>query len=311
MELPAPGPDPGGQMRGSPARPSRRALLVGGGAAMTLAAIGGSSALYLTHARHDPPSAGRLVPDLLKTKPFYVAHRGGSADWPEMSMEAYRQSAANGANALEISLARSSDGVWFGLHDATLDRTSGTTGFVAAQHPWAEISRYRIAPPRTGAPGRAPQPYLRFEDLVAAYASTHTMFVDPKVADPRYYPELLRIMASAPRAADSFIAKSYCTGTGWARATRPLGIHTWGYYYGQQIDAGTTALAATEASWDLLGLDVQASAAAWSSVRSFDKQVIAHIVADHASALRALANGAAGLMVSDLFAVLGKSRAEN
>jgi glycerophosphoryl diester phosphodiesterase len=54
---------------------------------------------------------------LLDTRPFYVAHRGGSADWPEQSMLAYRSAVACGVDALEVSLARSADGVWFGLHD--------------------------------------------------------------------------------------------------------------------------------------------------------------------------------------------------
>ena len=311
MELHAPGPNLRGPMRSSSARPSRRGLIVGGGAAVTLAAIGGSSAVHLTQSRRGPPSAGKLVPDLLNTKPFYVAHRGGGADWPEMSMEAYRQSVAHGANALEISLARSSDGVWFGLHDATLDRTSATTGFVAAQHLWAEISGYRITPRGSRAPGQGPQPYLRFEDLVAAYADTHTIFVDPKVVDARYYPELLRIMASVPRPADSFIAKSFCTGMAWARAAHAQGLRTWGYYYGGGIDAGTTSPADTQAGWDLLGLDVGASATAWSRIRSFRKQVVAHVVADHTSALQAVANGAVGLMVSDLLAVLGGHPLDN
>ena len=49
----------------------------------------------------------------------------------EDSIHAYRQSVAHGYRALEISVARSADGVWFGLHDTTLDRTSGTVGFAA------------------------------------------------------------------------------------------------------------------------------------------------------------------------------------
>jgi len=227
-----------------------------------------------------------------------------------MSMEGYRQSVAHGANALEISLARSSDGVWFGLHDDTLDRTSGTSGFVVAQHPWAEISRYRITAQGTRYPGQDPQPYLRFEDLIAVYAATHTIFVDPKVVDPRYYSELMQMIASVRRPTDSFIAKSYCTGTGWAQAARAHGLRTWGYYYGAHIDDGTTPLAATQAQWDLLGLDVEASAAAWSSIHSLDKKVVAHIVADPASARQAVDNGAAGLMVSDVLAVLDHPPAE-
>ena len=225
-------------------------------------------------------------------------------------MEGYRQSVAHGANALEISLARSSDGVWFGLHDDTLDRTSGTSGFVVAQHPWAEISRYRITAQGTRYPGQDPQPYLRFEDLIAVYAETHTIFVDPKVVDPRYYSELMQMIASVRRPTDSFIAKSYCTGTGWAQVARAHGLRTWGYYYGAQIDDGTTPPAQTQGQWDLLGLDVEASAAAWSSIRSLDKQVVAHIVADPASARQAVDNGAAGLMVSDVLAVLDHPPAE-
>ncbi|HET9654150.1 MAG TPA: glycerophosphodiester phosphodiesterase family protein, partial [Kineosporiaceae bacterium] len=253
------------------------------------------------------PRSGRLLPDLLKGRPFSVAHRGGDADWPEMSLEGYRQSVALGVDALEISLARSSDGVWFGLHDDTLDRTSGTTGFVAARHSWAEISRYLITAHGTRDPGQQPRPYLRFEDLVAAYATTHTIFVDPKAADPRYHPELLRVMASAPAPADSFVAKSYCTAIAWARAARAQGLRTWGYYYGRDIDAGSTPPAATQAEWDLLGLDVAASPACWSLVRSYGKAVIAHVVADAASARRVIARGADGLMVSDVLAVLGSA----
>ena len=120
-------------------RPSRRVVLAGGLAAATGAGV----AVPLTLGG----GGGKLLPELLASRPFYVAHRGGSADWPECSMEAYARSVDAGVDALEIPVARSADGVWFGLHDATLDRTSGTTGFVAAEHTWAEISRYRTRPP--------------------------------------------------------------------------------------------------------------------------------------------------------------------
>ena len=55
---------------------------------------------------------------------FYWAHRGGSASFPEHSLHAYTQSVLRGFGSLEISLNRTADGVWFGLHDANLDRTS-------------------------------------------------------------------------------------------------------------------------------------------------------------------------------------------
>lgn len=297
-----PTPKTGRGPRPSHPQVSRRALLTGGIGAAALAAVAVPVALLRLGGRR----GGKLVGELLASKPFYVAHRGAGATWPELSMEAYRRSVARGVDALEISLARSSDGVWFGLHDATLDRTSGTADFVAAQHTWAEISQYRIGAAGTRDQGQAPQPYLRFEQLVDAYAATHTIFVDPKATESTYYPELLAMMEAVAHPEESFIAKSYCTGTSWARAARARGFKTWGYYYGREVDDGTTPPEDTQADWDLLGLDVNASAAAWSGIRSFGKPVIAHIVADRASARTALDNGADGLMVSDIVAVLGK-----
>lgn len=278
--------------------PSRRALLLGGAAAALAATGGGYLARPRTQGR-----GGLLVPELLRVGPFYVAHRGGSKDWPEMSMEAYRQAVALGVDALEISLARSSDGVWFGLHDDTLDRTSGTSGFVASQHPWSEISRLRISAAGTRE-GGDPQPYLRFEDLVTAYAGTHTLFVDPKVTEARHYPELLDIITSVPRPDDTFVAKAYCTGTRWGKVARAAGLRTWGYYYGREIESGATPPEATQASWDLLGLDVKASAAAWTTMRGFGKPIVGHVVADADQADRVTGNGAQGLMVSSPIAVL-------
>jgi Glycerophosphoryl diester phosphodiesterase family len=280
---------------------SRRAVLAGGLGAGALAAIGVPMWGYV---RSRP--SGRLVGDLLDARPFYIAHRGGSADWPEQSMLAYRSAVACGVDALEVSLARSADGVWFGLHDASLDRTSGTTGFRAADHDWAQIQAHRIAAPAglEGAP--EPQPYLRFEELVDTFAGTHTIFVDPKAVAPVHFPELLKIMASAgPRPAERFLAKYYCTGTEWARVAHAAGYRTWGFYYGHQVDDGSTPPAATQASWDLLGLDVEGSAAAWAAVRGYRKPIIGHVVTDRAGARTALDRGAQGLMVAAVRAVLG------
>jgi hypothetical protein len=287
----------------APRRISRRTLLAGGAGAAVLALAGVPVAVHLLQGGRG--ADGKLVTELLQTKGFSIAHAGGSANWPEMSMEAYRQAVAHGVNALEVSLARSADGVWFGLHDATLDRTSGTSGFVAAEHTWAQISRHRIGAAATTDRNQDPQPYLRFQDLVDAYAGTHTIFVDPKVVPTVHHPELLKAMKAVPHPSESFVAKFYCTGTEWARAARAQGFKTWGYYYGREVDDGSTPLADTQADWDLLGLDVAASAAAWSSVTSYGKPVVAHIVADPGSARASLARGAAGLMISNVLAVLG------
>ena len=211
-----------------------------------------------------------------------------------------------GANALEISLARTSDGVWFGLHDETLDRTSATAGFVAAEHSWAEVNGYRIAGAAGARPSRsAPQPYLRFTDLVAAFGNTHTLFVDPKFVAPRYFAELLNLMTQgvdAPQ--ETFVAKSLGTDQRWGPAARAAGFHTFGFYYASRSDANLASLAATHRQWDLLGMQFDAGEEAWAQTRSFGKPVIGHIVADRSEGRTAIARGAAGLIVSGVREVL-------
>jgi hypothetical protein len=248
---------------------------------------------------------GKLVPELLEADRFSIGHHGASADWPEMSMEAYRQAVDHGVDALEVSLARSADGVWFGLHDATLDRTSGTTNFVASDHPWAEIQQLRINPTGRNDTSGAPQAYLPFEDLVSTYAATHTIFVDPKVVPRAHYPELLALMdAATEKPNDNFIAKAYCTTTVWADAAHSRGYRTWGYYYGREMAAGRTPLPASQSSWDLLGLDIAASEQEWSAVRALEKPVIAHIIATPADSAKADRAGARGQMVAAVREVL-------
>ncbi|MEV8213205.1 glycerophosphodiester phosphodiesterase family protein [Leifsonia sp. NPDC077715] len=284
-------------------RISRRALIGGAIGVVAVAAVGGGGAFVLPRLLKGAED-GLLVPELVKRAGFTVAHRGGSRDWPEMSLEAYRNSVALGVNALEMSLARTSDGVWFGLHDATLDRTSGTSGFVAADHTWKEVQRYRITAAGTDRPGQAPQPYLRFEDLVAAYGTTHTIFVDPKVVPTEHLGELFTLMAKVENPTRTFVAKGYCTAQAWPVDARARGYQTWGYYYGAELAADPELYAKTQARWTWLGLDYQGGEPAWAQFTASGKPVLAHIVPTRAAADTALRLGANGLVVSGVQEVL-------
>lgn len=283
-------------------RISRRALIAGG-AAVAVAAIAGGGALVLPRLldRED----GLLVPKLVARKDFTVAHRGGSLDWPEMSLEAYRRSVELGVNALEISLARTSDGVWFGLHDETLDRTSGTSGFVAAEHTWKEVQRHRITAAATTDPSQPARPYLRFEELVAAYGRSHTIFVDPKVVPVEHFGELFALMEAVPHPADTFVAKGYCTAQHWPVDARARGYTTWGYYYGSELRADPSLLSRTQDRWTWLGLDYQGGAESWHTLSGTGKPVLAHIVPSQAAADQATTLGASGMVVSGVKEVLG------
>lgn len=287
-------------------------MLLGAAGLAVLGSVGAGLALRADRvsgeARVTSTPPARPVDALRAARPATVAHRGGSRDWPEMSLFAYRQSVAAGAVALEVSLARTSDGVWFGLHDETLDRTSGTTGFVAAEHTWAEVQRYRISAAGTNDPDQSDQPYARFDEIVREFGRDHALFVDPKYVGADFYPELFEIARTQLGTADltqTLVGKGYCTQTEWGDLATARGCETWGYYYADELATDPDLLTRTSSSWSLLGLDWRAPAASWATVAATGKPVYGHIVADLAAARTALDRGAVGLLVSGVADVVG------
>lgn len=276
---------------------SRRTLVLGGGALAAAAAA--SSAAHWLSTR-----GPGLVDRLLASRPFTVAHRGSDLDWPEMTAYAYARSVAAGARALEIALGRTADGVWFGVHDRTLDRTSGTSGFVTAEHTWSEVRRLQVTAALTRFPAQPTRPYLRLEDFLHRFVPCAVAFVDPKGGTSQYYGELLAIVRrEVPDPAGSIVAKSEATNVLWARAARAAGLRTWGFYYGRDLTADPTLLGRTAGEWDLLGLDWSATPVQWAQVTALKKPVIGHVVATEAQRAVALSRGAAGVIVSDLLRV--------
>ncbi len=249
------------------------------------------------------PAGYATVSAMLATSPFYVAHRGGSKNWPEMSLHAYTQAGFWGAGALEVSLGRTSDGVWFGLHDDTLDRTSGTSGFVASAHTWAEVQAYQITASGTTAPSQPARPYMRWEELMEAYYDSHVIFVDPKAASG-FASEILDKMDAMPGTpTDKFVAKYYGVSSSWVNAAKTRGYKSWGYFY----QADVPNLATYQGRWDILGMDYTADAGSWTAILSYGKPVIGHIVATSSAASTALGYGAAGLMTSGVKEVVPRA----
>lgn len=276
---------------------SRRSLLLTAAGAAVLGGGAATAAGLLTR-----PPAPLTVDEMLRQQPFRIAHRGGSDDWPEMSAYAYRQAVARGYRALEFSAARSSDGVWFGLHDGNLDRTSGTKGFVAAEHTWAEIQKLRISASATTAPHQSARPYLRLRDFLAEFGSSHVLLLDPKAADAPARQEMLdEIRRAVPHATRQVIAKSYGESVPWAQEAESAGFRTWGYYYAPDVTSGL--LARTGAAWTMLGMDYSAPDWAWAAVDAQRKPVIAHVLHTGRDDRTARARGAAGEVVAGVQAI--------
>jgi glycerophosphoryl diester phosphodiesterase len=61
---------------------------------------------------------------LQNTPTLVFAHRGGGGNAPENTLEAFRNSIANGADILEIDVRATADGELVVFHDSTTNRTT-------------------------------------------------------------------------------------------------------------------------------------------------------------------------------------------
>ena len=243
------------------------------------------------------------VAQMLEQHPFLIAHRGGSADWPEMSVTAYTQAVSLGVDALEVSVARTRDGVFFGLHDRTLDRTSKISGQVdPTTLEWADLkARYKNKLNSTDPAG---EDYTPVSDVFGTFAASRVIFVDTKyIGDQQQRTDLINLMLSyAP--ADHWVLKGYYTDAALAHQARQVGIQSWGYYYARDL----TNLESTSSNWDMLGLELAATPAQWSQVTSKGKPTIAFFITGPADLEQAVTKGADGMMVSGVRATLGVRR---
>lgn len=257
----------------------------------------GSASVWVHEAPQDVPAQMRSMPSgypsidaMVAQKGFLVAHRGGSASWPEMSMRAYTNSVAHGAGALEVSVGRTSDGVWVLAHDQNLQRVDPSAPATPiAQMAWAEVQRYRTAGERI----------LRIEEYLEAYGSSHVTVLDPKYSAQQWADLAARLPADAK---SRVIWKSAGDATWLAAQWKAAGWRCWGYAYAQHAPDGS--LSKWAPSWDYLGFPWDAPSMAWKVATSFGKPVWAHICPTKAAYDQGLQNGAVGCMVSGVADVL-------
>ena len=233
------------------------------------------------------------VTQMLATPGATWAHRGGSANWPEMSEYAYDQAVLAGYGALEFSAQRTNDGggtgTWIGSHDPTPNRTSQTTGAPAysAMSYTTLLATYQNSLNAAG----TPRPYYRLVDFLDKYTPTHVVIVDPKDELARIT-EFLNLL-DAHGGNTKIVVKFYGAGTGAAAladAATAKGYQTWGYFYEADIASGE--LAAWQSHWSLLGMEYGASQGAWDTILAYGKPVVGHIAGSQASFDTAISKGA-------------------
>lgn len=233
------------------------------------------------------------VTQMLATPGATWAHRGGSANWPEMSEYAYDQAVLAGYGALEFSAQRTNDGggtgTWIGSHDPTPNRTSQTTGAPAysTMSYTTLLATYQNSLNAAG----TPRPYYRLVDFLDKFTPTHVVIVDPKDELARVT-EFLNLL-DAHGGNTKIVVKFYGAGTGavaLADAATARGYQTWGYFYEADIASGE--LAAWQSHWSLLGMEYGASQGAWDTVLAYGKPVVGHIAGSQANFDTAISKGA-------------------
>jgi glycerophosphoryl diester phosphodiesterase len=102
-----------------------RATRAGGAAALVLL-------LLLLVVAPGPRAGPTATHPLQDGRVTVIAHRGASVHAPENTLAAFARALESGADALEMDVRLSADGVVVVIHDATVDRTTDGTGDVAA-----------------------------------------------------------------------------------------------------------------------------------------------------------------------------------
>lgn len=259
--------------------------------------------LAATATTPTPPGFANVA-QMLATPGATWAHRGGSANWPEMSEYAYDQAVRAGYGALEFSAQRTNDGggagTWIGSHDTTPNRTSQTSG--APAYSAMSYSTLQATYQNTLNSAGTPRPYYRLVDFLDKYTPTHVVIVDPKEELGRIT-EFLDIL-DAHGGNTKIVVKFFGTGggsTALADAAAARGYQTWGYFYQAGFEDGS--LARDQDHWSILGMNYDASQAAWDAVTSYGKPVVGHIIPSQAAYNTAIAKGARMAQVANVAGV--------
>lgn len=247
------------------------------------------------------------VSEFQSNLPMYSAHRGGSADWPEHSLRAYTQAAYRGYGCLEVSIQRTSDGVFVCNHDPSINAVvwGGISGLpdISAMT-WDQLSTYMIKAPENHLE-RDPEPFIRLTDLLGVYGDSHVFMIDPKNISSAFYTDILDLL-DAWGGNQRFIGKWVGSNLTWSNALKARSYESWGAFYGSNWVTGGAGFDPEWADqWSMLGLNYDSDQAHWDEIiaAAAGKPVLAHVCPDQASVDMGASKGASGFQVSGIESV--------
>lgn len=210
---------------------ARGSLGLGGAAVLNV----GTASNQVAAGDYATPRARITVDDLMANTPFYIAHRGSGAEFPEHTMEAYSASVSAGAQAIEVSCHATPDGVLFCMHDTTLDRATGSA-FTGSNlvYPWSVMKeKVKINQQALLGPGVSTRDVPTVREVLERFLGRVVIFIEAK--SNAAVPILQNLLLSIPGAQKSVVWKNYYTANSFAWAHNN-GFRTWAY-----VDATTTS----------------------------------------------------------------------
>lgn len=212
------------------------------------------------------PLVPATVRDFVRSDLFYIAHRGSGDNWPEHSLLAYTNARKAGANAIEISVHLTMDGVWVCHHDANLKRLTGRDQLIA-QSTLHELQSLRLDARQWLGPGTPLEPIPTLEETLLALDDDCFIFIEDKTGS--HTEELLQVLDALPRTHDRVVWKQASNGSGH-RIASARGYLTWGYFAPDTISLHTKYAE----EFDLLGVHDSASDDQITQLNAYGKPVI-------------------------------------
>ena len=243
-----------------------------------------------TVSKPTPAPTGPVVDRFLASKPFYVAHRLGGTEYPEFTQKGLTESLRAGFKALELSVRRCASGEFVLIHDWVTTRTVPGTDYQIWNTPWSTLSGLQ----------QASGGFMRLTEVVDQVGDDIVLAIDHKVTSSKQVGSqgdmdsenaLFDYLDTIPNAKDRVLIKQFVNG-GVATRGKAKGYKSMCMMYPNEV-AG-----ADLSSFDVLGMEWNASDDTWDTLKATGKPLIAHIITTQQQADIALARGATGLMAS-------------
>jgi hypothetical protein len=218
---------------------------------------------------------------------YYIAHRGGSADYVEHTLNAYQTTNAKVKyRAMEISTWMTTDGVWLASHDRLTDRMFGAGQSIdIPTNTYAAVMAATAAGTTNGG-----YPMAKVTDIIDSFDDQIIWYIENKRNTNAT--EFFAMLDAYPNASNRFVIKNVYNATTIPQTARSKGYKNWGYYY----EADLVNLDSTYQTFDMLGMDYTASTDAWTTILAKGLPVIGHVCLTAANIATAFSKGAVGVM---------------